>query len=576
LGINLNGVSYYSTEQPFLNIFVTNGGWITHGQSTWDTHEERYLQLDANGYPKTLATGPSDPNSPQIFDSVGVVLERQGGKYLYPAGKYVVLYDGEGRLAYGFDAKLVSSSPGRDAIDVARASDAGIDLRITDTDPRHDGNYIRNIRVVREQDEAAFESGQLFDPSFLDLLKRFRVLRFMDWLYTNGSTLSSWSARPVPSYYSWATRKGVPIEVAVRLANAVSADAWVNVPAMADDDYVRRMATLVHRELGSTQKAYVEYSNEVWNSAFPQYSYASARGEAQWPSRPPGSNDYEWNRNWYGMRTAQICDMWKSVWGADRNRVICVLGAQAAYTYSATDSLDCAYWTAGAPCSAHGIGAVAVAPYFGNGNLPSQWSTQADSGLALLFGSLGSADATGTSQSTSALSTWAIRLRAALARHHLIKGLSGGDSGVPPGGWLHQVSGWETSYAAMLAHYHLPLIAYEGGQGFVGGSNASATRLFIAANRDPRMGAAYTTYLREWKANGGELFVLYNDVDAYSQNGEWGALESLMQLRGSPADLPPKWRAIQDFIASTPCWWLGCASGSIEDTCAPSTACSFR
>ena len=524
LGINLNGVSYYSTEQPFLNVFVTNGGWVTHGQDTWDTHEEQYLQLDANGYPKTLAAAPSDPHSPQLFDSVGIVVDRVPAPFLYPAGRYVVLYDGQGTLTYEFDARLLSSSRGRDVIEIARPSDNnGIHLQITATDPRHDGNYIRNIRIVREKDEAALEAGQLFDPAFLQLLGRFRVLRFMDWLNTNGSTLSSWSSRPVPGNYSWATR-GVPIEVAVRLANAVSADAWLNVPAQADDDYIRRMAALVHGTLGPTQKVYLEYSNEVWNNSFPQYDYAVARGREEWPNRPSGSNGYEWNRNWYGMRSAQVCDLWKGAWGADRNRVICVLGAQAAYAYSATEALDCPYW-AGAPCSAHGIGAVAIAPYFGDRNVPAQWIAQPDGGLALLFRSL----------------------------------VSGGDPDVPDGGWLHETAEWEAAYAATAAHYHLPLIGYEGGQGFIGGSNDPATRLLIAANRDSRMGAAYTEYLQQWKANGGQLFVLFNDIDTFSQFGEWGALESLMQWKQSAAQPPPKWRAIQGFIGNTPCWWPQCS-----------------
>jgi hypothetical protein len=566
LGINLSSVNDYTGEQPFINIFVTNGGWITHGRTKWDTHEEQYLRLDANGYPTTLAASQSDPDSPQIFSSVGVLLERQGGQYLYPAGRYVVRYDGDGKLVYGFDARLVSSSPGRDVIDVARPSDAGIDLRITLTDPKHNGNYIRAIALVRIQDEAAFESGQLFNPVFLDLLKNFHVLRFMDWLHTNGSTLSSWSSRRAPSYYSWAGNDGVPLEVAIRLANAVSADAWLNVPAMGDNEYIKQMAVLVHGQLGSTQRVYVEYSNEVWNRSFSQYRYAGARGREQWPNRPPGSDNYEWNRNWYGMRTAQICDMWKSVWGVERDRVICVFGAQAAVAYSATDSLNCPYWTAGAPCSAHGIGAVAIAPYFGDGNLPLEGDAQAGGGLALLFRSLGSSDASGTSLVMDTLSDLAARLRAKLARHHLIESASGSEPGVPAGGWFHGISGWEASYKAILVHYHLPLIAYEGGQGFVGGSNASATKLFIAANRDSRMGTAYTTYLQQWKENGGELFVLYNDVGGYSQYGEWGALESIMQLNDSSAGLPPKWRAIQDFITSTACWWPGCADGGVKAT----------
>ena len=58
----------------------------------------------------------------------------------------------------------------------------------------------------------------------------------------------------------------------MQLANAVSADAWMNVPVMADDNYITRMATLVHSQLGESQKIYVELSNEVWNSSFSQFN----------------------------------------------------------------------------------------------------------------------------------------------------------------------------------------------------------------------------------------------------------------------------------------------------------------
>jgi hypothetical protein len=520
LGINLNGVSYYSTEQPFMNVFASNGGWLTQGRDyTWDTHEEQYLQLDANGYPKTLVAAPSDPHSPQLFNSVGVILDRVPAPFMYPGGRYVVLYDGEGTLNYAINARLVSSSRGRDVIDVTPTGNDGIQLQITATDPRHNGNYIRNIRIVSEQNLAAFEAGQIFDPAFLQLLARFRVLRFMDWLLTNDSTVSSWSDRAVPGYYSWGTN-GVPLEVVVKLANAVSADPWLNVPTRANDDYIRQMAALVHSQLGPAQKVYVEYSNEVWNNSFPQYQYAVDRGRQAWPTRPE-NNSYDWNRNWYGMHSVHVCDIWKSTWGSDRGRVICVLGAQAGYTYSATEALDCPYWTTGAPCSRHGIDAIAIAPYFGDRDLPAEWAAQQDGGLALLFASL-----------------------------------------MPPdGSWFHHVAGDETSYATVAAHYRLPLIAYEGGQGFVGNSDA-AIGLFVAANRDARMGPAYTEYLRQWKANGGELFVLFNDISGFGQSGEWGALESRMQLQQSAGKPPPKWAAIQDFITNTPCWWPQCSAGA--------------
>jgi len=540
LGINLNSITYYSPEMPFIDNFKSNGSWITHSSSVWDTNEEQYLNLDSNGWPISLVS-VNEPTSQQ-FNSVGVLLLRSYPNTTngyYPAGKYYVLYQGQGTLTYGGDATLVSRSTGQDIINVATPSSGGIDLRITATDPNQNGNYLRNVQVIKAENLAAFNAGQIFNPSFLTTVQNFRALRFMDWLGTNNSTLSSWSARPLPTNAFWGTSGGVPVEIAVALANIVGADAWLNIPVMADDNYITQMATLVHSSLSSSQKVYVELSNEVWNGGFTQAAYATAQGQAKFASGLGSPFDY--NRNWYGMRVAQSCDIWKSTWGSDSGRVVCVMGAQAANTWTATESLNCPFWTAGSPCASHGIGAVAIAPYFG-GNVPTAWTNQSDGGLASLFASL-------TTQN---------------------------DPTIPAGGWLSQASGWVAAYIPALANYHLPLVAYESGQTFEGfpngvtptGSNSPITNLYIAANRDARMGTAYTSYLQQWKANGGTLLMDFSDIGAYSQYGEWGALESIMQTTSPLSSSPPKWQALMGFISSNQCWWSGCV-GSIGNNAVP-------
>lgn len=525
LGINLAKVAYWSTEVPFLDLMHTPKQWITHTNSDdpWDTNEEQYLDLDADGWPKSLTTVGSP--RPQQFTSVGVVLlNHLSGTTngYYPSGRYLVLYEGNGTLTYGFDASLMSHAVGRDIINVAQPSAAGIDVRIVATDPQHNGNYLRHIRVVKAESADALAHGQTFNPEFLKLLQNFRALRFMDWFATNGSPVSSWPKRPLPSYAFWGGPRGVPIEVAVQLANALSADPWLNVPHKADDDYIRQMAALVHAQLGADQKVYVELSNEVWNGIFPQYDYAVSQGRALWPGQPGAAGGYAWNRNWYGMRVAQMCDIWKAVWGADSGRVVCVLAAQASSTQDATDALTCRYWRS-APCSAHNINAVAIAPYFGF-KVPAAWTSQPDGGLKLLFQSL----------------------------------YSQNDPSIPPKGSLGQASQWEASYRAALASYKLPLTAYEAGQSFANGS-AALNNLYFAANRDLRMRVAYTTYLNQWKANGGQLLMLYNDISAPDESGSWGALESIMQPTTPLSGAPPKWQAIQQFLADNPCWWAGCS-----------------
>jgi hypothetical protein len=543
MGINLAAVNYYTTEQPFTNTFVTSGGWITHSSDTWDTNEEKYVSLNADGWPITL-NSVNEPTAQQ-FNSLGVLFllgMPNTANGVYAAGQYIVLYEGKGKLSYGLDAVLVSRSPGRDVINVTPSS-KGIDLRIVETDPH---NYLRNIKVVTAANEAAARAGQIFNPAFLKLIQNFRALRFMDWFQTNGNTLSSWTDRAIPTYAFFGTSKGVPIEIAVQLANAVSADAWMNVPAMADDNFISQMATLVHSQLGSTQKIYVELSNEVWNSSFSQSKYAVDSGKALWPARSSSRGDYEYNREWFGMRTAQMCDIWRSVWRSDP-RLVCVLGAQAAWSFSATQALKCPYWTQGAPCSGHAIDAVAIAPYMG-GAVPSAWTSQADGGLTNLFQSL-------YSQNESSMDDESYFSR-------ILRRLSRSGTMIPAAGFIAQDAAWEKDFIANLAPYKLPLLAYEGGENFADGSTDALNTLYMAANRDPRMGRAYTRYFQQWKTGGGELFMHYSDIGVESKYGSWGALESIMQTTTPLSSAPPKWQAIQNFISGNPCWWASC-SGAI-------------
>jgi hypothetical protein len=234
----------------------------------------------------------------------------------------------------------------------------------------------------------------------------------------------------------------------IALANQLDADPWFNMPHMATNDYITQFATLAHQQLASSRKVYVEYSNETWNYMFGQTRWVQSQGLAIWPS---ARSPFEANRSHYGMRVAEMCNSWKTAWGPDANRVVCVMASQAATTYTATQSLACPLWS-GAPCSKYGINAIAIAPYFGY-NVPDSWTTQSDGGLTSLF----------TEMMQGGLAT-----------------------GGYPGGMIKQALDLVESYITVANSYGLPLIAYEGGQSLINSNDAALTRLYIAANRDSR------------------------------------------------------------------------------------------
>jgi hypothetical protein len=489
------------------------------------------LDLDEDGWVRSLpATGEA------AFDAVetAVFSDVQGH---FPAGQYTVLYDGTGTLTYHGDvAEADVSVTGRHVLTVTAPGDAGIRLRITATDPQGTGNYLRNIRVILPGFEDNYAE-QIFYPRFLTKLQPFKVLRFMDWMRTNRSMQGEWSQRPRVEDARYSTPAGVPLEVMVALSNRLHADAWFSMPHMATDEYVTEFATMVRTMLAADRNVYVEYSNEVWNGQFAQAGWVEDQALVEWPPPTPPPPDpvidaARRRMNWFGKRTAEICDLWKSAWGEQSERVICVMSAQATNTQTAFLALDCPLWEE-APCVDHQIGALAIAPYFGghigrpeHEETVVTWTEAADGGLEQLFSEL----------SAGGLLTGAVGLLT-----------------------LPQVYTNTAGYVALAATYDLPLVAYEGGQHVtevitpVNPETPALTQLFTTANRDARMGDLYREYLNQWKALGGTLFLHHTNTRRYDETGSYGALEYADQVT------TPKYTVLLRFILRNPCWWDGCA-----------------
>lgn len=504
LGSNLAGIADWSTQYPFLNYFKSSRDWITHTDSTWNTREGDKLRVDGDGWVTSLEGGQ--------FTSVGTLVpnDNQGRRF-------VVLYDGQGTIQYRDGARKdnAASRPGRDVF-YAKPGE-NLNLRIAETDPSGNGNYLRNIRVVPEEYEAIADT-QTFNPDFLKSLEGYKTLRFMDWMDTNNSDQSRWGNRPDATdseYFG----EGVPVEVMVELANETGIDPWFTLPHQATDEYVRNFAEYVKDNLDPGLKVYVEFSNEVWNGQFEQARYATEQGRRTFSS----GNDFEKRQKWHGQRTGEITQIWDNVFGGDKDRVIGVLGAQAANPYTAEKSLE-ALRATGKSYQELGIDAVAIAPYFGgyigSPQYQSQvqsWTRDADGGLGKLF-------------------------------REITQGgvLNGG----PQGGALQRAEDWMSNYARLADDTGLELMAYEGGQHLVGHSgvenNGAITNLFIRANRDPRMGEIYKDYFDMWQeVSDGGTFANFSDIYKAGRYGSWGLRDSLYQ------DSTPKFNAIQDILEET-------------------------
>jgi hypothetical protein len=177
------------------------------------------------------------------------------------------------------------------------------------------------------------------------------AVRFMDFMLTNGSTTKSWSQRPKPDDSSY-SRRGVPLELMIDLANRLGADPWFCMPHMADDDYVRNFARVVKDKLHRPRRTVREYSNELWNGIFPQTAYATGVGTSAQARRR------RWEAAWAlrGTRSLQMFALWEEVLRAAAARA--GAGGQAGSIGVAGHMLHARV--------ARGVDALAIAPYFGS------------------------------------------------------------------------------------------------------------------------------------------------------------------------------------------------------------------
>ncbi len=493
VGTNLAGIADWSSQWAFVDAFKTSRAWIPQRQgAAWG--QGGTLKLTREGWIASLETG-------QTAETVMMI-----GKH-FPAGKYTLLYEGDGKLGFTFDtAKIISQSPGKMTVDVTIDGE-GVFLKILETNP---SNPIRNIRFIMPGFENTYQT-QPFHPVLLERLKPFTTLRFMDWAATNNSKLVNWSDRATPSSPSQASEKGVALEHLIQLANTLKIDPWFTLPAQASDDYVRQFAVMVRDRLDPSLKVHVEYSNEVWNSMFSQAKHVGEKGLAQ------RLDDTSWGAGlrYYSQRSVEMFKIWEDVFGANRKpRLVRVLAGQAVNPWVAEQILG---WK---DAYKH-ADVYAIAPYFDG---------------------LGDTDKDGWSNINDVKN---VNTTINLTPDQIIDGMM---QEMPT-----EIKAMLDGNATVAKRFGVALVAYEGGAHltsyqFPQDKVAKMTTLFTAVNRSPRMREVYTAYLNQWKQSGGKLFNQFNDVAAPSKWGFWGALE----YQNQDINTAPKYLGLTDFIRANP------------------------
>lgn len=521
LGMNTNEALEVDASVPFVDLFryalpfEEARPWLTKGEIDYDDNGWP-TKLHEDGYAGTrfLNNIPADA---------------------LPGGTYTVRYDGKGRLQYGGSAKLIKNSPGKDLIKLEPNDKKLITatLYIRESDP---DNPLRNIRILmsggicqddpfrRVEDAQKCPKGAYqpfadhyeeitFNPAYLNFMKDFKVIRFMNMSGITRNNLREWKDRPNLSEATWGGKegkRGVPVEIMVKLANQLNANPWFNMPHNADDEFLQNFAAYVKEHLKPTLNIYVEYTNEAWNAVFvPQAEHMKQNGTIEKLDKDRRLAGFKY----YSKQSVHVFKLWEDVFGGTE-RLVRVMGGMT--TDAAMTEIILAYRKA-----YEHVDALAIAPYF----YFAQDKMEAVEDVDGVFDLLVEPDNRYSINNLLKLIRWQA----------------------------------ETTQA-----FGVELIAYEGGQHLVDHKThkmtEGATPYLVKANRDPRMAEEYRRLLTGWKDVGGKLFVAFSAPRPPTWHGSWGIKEYINQLD----DDTPKYRALLAFKNDEPCWWPGCEDNQLK------------
>jgi PKD repeat protein len=481
IGTNLSGFADWVPERPLKNLMKhVRPEPIAFNDDCfcWDNGNLALLEFDENGYPTQI---PQQANG--VPNKVRYVISSEGAN-LPPGETYVLLYDGMGDLTVGGGTTTTSSAPGRIQFDVTVAENMFFVIHASQT-----GDHVRNIRLLRLADELADLDAEPFYEGFLDKIRPFKALRFMDWGHTNGNPVEHWEDRSSLTRFTYAGATGVPYEMMVKLANQLKKDVWLCVPHAADSNYVAQMAALFRDQLDPNLTIYLEYSNEVWNWIFAQAHYNA--------DNAPSNLNYG---RAMAMRAGQTFRIWHEVFGTEKTRVKRVLGLQAGFNYlneQILSHLDPDDWDYGSPTSYLGL-------------------DHSDTGNPVLNASSTPADII-----ENARNTWA---------------------GFRPVLWQDYNN---------IKLFGKKIINYEGGQHFVGnvfGIPYPYQQAMWDAQYSPEIHALYGDMLDTIRSWGSRLFGNFSLASPQeSVYGSWGVLNDI-DIQPPYLETAPKYQALLDNI----------------------------
>ena len=528
LAIGLTGLSDYSTQLPFIDQMRTAREWIGHLPGQWGGHDADWLReggfLDEDGWITRI---------PHNLTQIGtLVLTDLPAEMTSVAGRYHARWEGAAYPAFRGAARNVRYARGSATFDF-QPGEGPVLIGISRGD-------LRNLSIVHERHLERHEAGEIFNPDWLALIEDAETLRFMDWMVTNNSDQVTWSDRPRLSDYSW-TPRGAPLEVMLELASRTGAEPWFTLPHRADDDYMRRFAEMVRDGLRPDLRAWVEYSNEMWNWIFTQADWAEQNARARWNGR-----EWGWVQ-FYALRATEMMRIWADVFAGQTERVVRVLSVHTGWIGLEQDFLHAPLWVAEGPANRppyESFDVYAVTAYFSSELHGDDRQPMLDDWLARSLAQAETqAQALPAEERAAHIAAHRFDLALELARQELLDGSVSGD---PANSVRHLLDHTLAYHARVAAEHGLTMVMYEGGTHVVvppsRHGDSDLVEFIMALNHSPQMADLYRILIEGWAALTPAPFNVFTDIGMPTVWGSWGGLRHI-------DDRNPRWDAVMEVTA---------------------------
>lgn len=535
IGMNLEPTSNYMGGWMFTDAIKASDAWhrVDIDTATGNWTRDLNIPIDRRTGNPTLLRQWTDASTGHLIQQAVNTGMFVGIGDHYPSGPYTAWWRGDGIVDWGGDVNRdsirLSTALGSDGLQYyvatftvtpgisATPAQPGLGIQMTVTgSSASDADPIHDVHVWMPDYNGHSFVGQFwhpgadfspFHPLFTERLAPFGTLRVAD--VVSNSNVVHWSdVRPwdfatqvtgdPADGYTVATGfhvNGIAPEYIVALANELHANPWINIPHMAQDDYVSNVARLVHGTLNSNQHVYLEWSNEVWNTApgFDASSWITA--QLALPENAGLTRE-----QFIARQETHVFDIWSGVFSDHPGQLVRVVAGQDGNDYynapllAAMDQLG------------HHFDAFAVGAYFH----AEPW--HANTSVDQVLGEL-----------QASIPTLLTSLRDA---------------------------------RRLADQYHVSLLAYEGGPALEAQylpegdlTRAHDIEMLNRASQDPRMYRMYSDFLHQLDASDIHLDLLNHEqyTGRVSLDGEfpYGAL-SYQDERLADA---PQYRALLDYVA---------------------------